>query len=665
MQNKLRILVLVCVAVLSISLESCKKEDVSIKQQADKPVIQAQQPVPSVPPAPLVVPVYTDRSQIPDQYKWDLTDMFPNPEAWKIAAQNFKAQLSEIEKFKGHLGDSAENLYQALTLFYDLKGKLDSITLYARFSNELDTRAAEFIALKQQSDQVEAAFNDSTSFIKSEILSLDKSKIDLFVSSNANLDLYKFYLENILRMHAHTGNAQDERLIAWAGPALNLATQTYKALYNVELPAPEIQLSTGEKFNLTTSNFFKHRAVQNPNDRILVFQTYFSVLEKFKETFAALLYGQITQHIFYKNAYHYDSSIQSALDPDNIPTTVYTQLIEDVHINLSTLHRYLKLRQKILGLKELRYEDLNVPLVPDVDRKYSAEEAKEIVLKALDPLGTQAREIIQNAYDHRWIDFFSTPGKYSGDYSKGGLYSNHPRIFLNYDGSYSMLATLAHELGHTIHKVLINRATPSVYREYSDFIAEVSSMTDEVLLFRYSLNQAISKKEKINLLGARLEYVRQSFFGQTMLAEFELKAHQMAEKGEPITGTSLKKLFLDIMRQYYGHDAGVCQVDEIYGMVWANIPHFFKYNFMLFQYATSLTASTAVANRILDEASAIPPSTHTRDAYLKILSLGGSKYPADLLKDIGIDMTTSEPVESVIKEMNQIMDEIEKLMQNS
>lgn len=618
-----------------------------------KPLIQQASPVPA----------YSDRNQIPDQYKWDLTELFPDDAAWGKDAKAYQNQLSKFGEFKGHLGDSADVLSQALTDYTNNQKQLKKFVYYARFSGDIDTRSAQAIALKQQSDQLEALFTSTTSFLVPEILSLSRDKVLSFAKLNTNLGVYEFYFDNLFRMNEHTGDAKEEQLLTQAGPSLGLATRAYNTFFNAEVPFLEIQLSTGEKVTLSPANFSKYRSVQNSHDRSLVFQSFFKSLNQFKETFGALLFGHIQQHLFYKTAHHYDSSLQAALEPDNIPTTVYTQLIDGMHQNLPTFHRYLALRKKIMGIAELRYEDLYVPLMPDVDKKYSVEEAKEIVLKAVDPLGPQVNSIIKDAYDHRWIDYFTTPGKMTGAYSKGLFQANHPHILLNYDGSYSSLGTLSHELGHSVHSFLVqNSSTPDVYKDYSTFVSEVASMTNESLLFKYILSQATTKTDRLNLLGARLEFFRKAFVRQVMLAGFELRVHEQAEKGDALTGESLKKTFLDIVRQYHGHEQGICRVDEIYGMEWASIPHFFKYNFMLFQYATSLTASSAIANKIVEEERATPAKTVTRDAYIKMLSLGGSQYPIDLLKGMGIDMTTSGPLEAAISEMNQMMDEIEKLL---
>jgi len=353
------------------------------------------------------------------------------------------------------------------------------------------------------------------------------------------------------------------------------------------------------------------------------------------------------------------SSLDAALFRDNIPTAVYRQLIADVRKSLPTLHRYLKLRQRMLGLPELRYIDLYVPMVEKVDLTFTPEEAMKITLEALKPLGTEYTEALKHGFRSRWTDFLPSTGKRPGAYSTG-VWSVHPYQLLNFNGQYDDLSTLAHEAGHSIHTWLANRAQPYPSAEYSIFVAEVASTLNEQLLFQHMLGQAKDDATRLALLGELLDRMRGTLFRQTLFAEFELAIHEQAEKGESLTGEKLTALYLKLTREYYGHDRGVCLVDDVIGHEWAFIPHFYR-DFYVYQYATSMTSSIALAQAI--QAEAQKGKTAARDRYLAMLRAGGSRYPVDLLRSAGVDPTTSAPFDASMKEMNRVMDEMEKILE--
>jgi oligoendopeptidase F len=354
----------------------------------------------------------------------------------------------------------------------------------------------------------------------------------------------------------------------------------------------------------------------------------------------------------------YESSLAASLDTYNIPTSVYHQLIRDVNENLPTLHRYLRLRQRMMGLDGIGYEDLYAPTVKAVEMSFTPEEAMKLTLDSTELLGPDYQAALKRAYDERWVDWMPTTGKRSGAYSTGA-YDVHPYQLLNYNGQYDDVSTLAHESGHSIHTYLSNKNQRYATSDYSIFVAEVASTLNEDLLFHYMMERAKDDDTRLYLLGERLETFRTTLFRQTLFAEFELAIHDMVEKGESLTGDTLNKLYLDLARRYYGHDSGVCSVDELYGAEWAFIPHFY-YNFYVYQYATSLMASSSIAAEIRKEAA--QGSTKARDAYLHMLSSGSSRDPVDLLKAAGVDMNTSAPFKAAMREMNSIMDQIEAIL---
>src|SRR5205823_3773078 len=390
-------------------------------------------------------------------------------------------------------------------------------------------------------------------------------------------------------------------------------------------------------------------------DRQKVMEAFFTALSKYRGTFGSMMNSSVQGSMFYAQARKYDNSLQASLDGPNIPVSVYSKLVEGVNRNLATFHRYLKLRKRMMRLSDLHYYDLYAPLVSSVDTKYSVEDSERNILAALAPLGAEYATGAKHAFTERWIDMYPTEGKSSGAYSNGAAYDVHPYMLLNYNGKYDDMSTLAHELGHTMHSYFSNKTQPYPLSSYPIFVAEVASTFNEALLNDYMLKHTTDNATRLSLLGNYLEGIKGTVFRQTQFAEFELRMHEMAQKGQPITGDSLAKLYLDITKRYYGHEQGVCIVDEYVAHEWSYIPHFYR-DFYVYQYATSFTASEALAEKV----KAGDPAATRR--YLRFLSAGGSKYPIDLLKDAGVDMTTDEPLDLTMRAMNRVMDEMEKLL---
>jgi oligoendopeptidase F len=368
-----------------------------------------------------------------------------------------------------------------------------------------------------------------------------------------------------------------------------------------------------------------------------------------------MMNSNVETSVFYARARNYATDLQASLDQPNIPVSVYSRLVEGVNRNLPTFQRYLKLRKRMLGLPDLHYYDLYAPLVSSVDTRYPVDVAEQNILAALAPLGPEYAAGAKRAFTERWIDMYPTEGKTSGAYSNGAAYDVHPYMLLNYNGKYDDMSTIAHELGHTMHSYFSNKTQPYPLSSYPIFVAEVASTFNEALLIDYMLKRIKDDSTRLSLLGNYLESIKGTVFRQAQFAEFELRMHEMVEKGEPLTGDSLSKLYDDIVKKYYGHDQGICIVDDYVSNEWAFIPHFYN-SFYVFQYATSFTASSALSEKVL---SGEPGAT---ERYLKFISSGKSKYPIDLLKDAGVDMTTDEPLELTVKKMNRVMDEMEKLL---
>ncbi len=607
------------------------------------------------------VPVRAEeRSMIPEKYTWNLADLYPSAAAWTAAKDKIAQRVPELARFKGRLGESAATFYEALATIMDIDAQLQRLSAYAGQLYDQDTRVSSSLEMVQSAEQLAVQFNAARSWVRPEILSLDAAKVREFLKAEPRLKDYRHFVEDILRRQPHTLGAGEEKVFALAGNITGTGDAVRSVFANAEMPYPDVTLSSGEKVRLDAAAYTKYRAADNRDDRMKVFQAFFGVHRDFRRTLGALVYAQVKAHMFNMETHKFDSSLAASLFNDNIPTSVYTQLIADVHANLPTLHRYLKLRARLLGVDQLRYEDLYAPMVKGVQTTFTPEQAMDVTLKAVAPLGDEYVRDLKKGFESRWIDWLPSAGKRSGAYSQAA-YGVHPYQLQNFTGLYDEVSTLAHESGHSMHSFLSDKNQPYVNHDYPIFVAEVASTLNENLLFRYMLHRAPDDATRLSILGARLELLRGTLFRQTMFAEFELKMHQMAERGESLTGDNLTALYLDLVRTYYGHAQKVCQVDDLYGAEWAYIPHFF-WNFYVYQYATSITASTAISRRILDEAAASPAQHAARDAYLRLLSSGGSKYAIDLLREAGVDMTTSAPFQTAMKDMNEVMDEMEAIL---
>ncbi|MEW6756986.1 MAG: oligoendopeptidase F [Acidobacteriota bacterium] len=603
-----------------------------------------------------------ERSEVDPKYQWKLTDIYATPEMWEASKAELQKGIPRMAGFKGRLGESAGTLYEALSALAGLDKELSRLLSYAAMTYDQDTRVSANLERLQAGEQVAAEFGAAVSYLRPEILAMDPARVEAFVAEEPRLKDYKPYLDNILRMKAHTLTPAEEQVVARAlGQMGGAADAVYGIFTNADMPYPEVELISGEKVRMDAAAYTKYRASQNREDRMRVFQKFWGKYAEFKRTLGTTLYSAVKGHIFTRDVRKYDSCLQASLDRNNIPVEVYKQLIADVHRNLPVLHRYLKLRQKMMGVDQLRYEDLYASIIQEVDLQYSPEEAMKLTLEACAPLGPEYMAALQKGYESGWVDFMPSTGKRSGAYSNGSVYDVHPFQLLNFMGTYEDVSTLAHESGHSMHSYLSNKKQPYITADYSIFVAEVASTLNENLLLHHMLKNTKDDATRLYLLGSALDNMRQTLFRQTLFAEFEMTIHEMAERGETLSGDNMSALYLRLLKEYYGSDQGVCAVDDLYGVEWAYIPHFY-YNFYVYQYATSLTASTYIADAIRQEASAKKPASKARDAYIGLLSAGSSKYPIDVLKDAGVDMTTSAPFDAAMREMDRIMDEIEAIL---
>jgi len=595
------------------------------------------------------------RADVPVEYTWRLTDLYASDAAWRQAKDSAAGRTDTILQYKGALTKSASQLLACLKLNSDISRELRRLDSYASMKSDEDVRNATYLAMKQEIDQLSTQYHTKASFIEPEIVTLDKETIEKFLAAEPDLRVYRLYLFDILRTKAHTLSPQEEKILAATGQMADGPGSLYTVFSNAELPYPQITLADGTVAVLNKAGYALHRASPNRADREAVFRAFWSAMAGFKQTFGTGLYSHVQTHVFYARTRNYDSCLALALDRNNIPTEVYYRLISNVRDNLDTLHRYLWLRKRMLGVDELKYSDLYAPVVKGLDLKYSFDEAKRLYLDALGPLGPDYRKEAQKAFEQRWIDVYPTPGKRSGAYSSGTAYDVHPYLLLNFNGQFDDVSTLAHEMGHALHSDYANRSQPYPLAGHPIFVAEVASTFNEALLIHRMLDEIKDDDTRLSLLMDYLDEIKGTVFRQTQFAEFELRIHEKAERGEPLTGDTLTALYGDILKQYYGHDRGVCLIDDLYAVEWAYIPHFY-YDFYVYQYSTSFTAATALAEEVL------AGKQDAAQRYLDFISAGGSDYPIELLKKAGVDVTTPEPFQKTMAAMNRTMDEIESIL---
>lgn len=601
-----------------------------------------------------------ERSEVQEKYTWNLTDLYPSADAWHTARADVEKRIPELAKYQGRLGESAATLFEAFEAVMAVQRDLERLAVYASMLSDQDKRVSKALEMNQQSQQLFVDFGAATAYMQPELLKVGGEKVRGLVNADKRLEPYRVSIENVLRWEPHTLGASEERILAKTGDLAGTGGTLHDVFTNSDLPYASITLPDGQTVRLDAQGYTKYRASADRAVRMQVFKAFWTRYREFEQTMGSMLASQVQAHVFNKEVRKFDSCMEAALFGPNVPPAVYTQLISDVHANLPTLHRYLKLRQRMMGVDTLRYEDLYAPVVKRVDLSYTPEQAMDMVNKACAPLGPAYVAALQKGFNERWVDWEPTTGKRSGAYSTG-VYGVHPYQLQNFTGLYDEVSTLAHESGHSLHTYLSHQNQHYANSNYPTFVAEVASTCNEALLLDYMLRTNTDPDVRLFLLGSRLDNLRTTLFRQTLFAEFELKIHQMAEKGEALSGENMSQLYLELLRTYYGDATDVCRIDPLYAIEWAYIPHFY-YNFYVYSYSTSIVASSSVANGILAESKAKKPTTKARDAYLAMLSSGSSKYPIDLLKMAGVDMTTSAPFNSAIAEMNQVMNEMESIL---
>ena len=592
-----------------------------------------------------------ERSQIAEQDKWAIHDIYATDELWEADLQKAKDLIPVISGYAGKLGESAKTLLAFLKLTEEIEVLADALGNYAMRRSDEDARVSKYQAMVGSLMSAFVALNAASSFSTPELMAISDETMERFYAECPELERYRRYLNDIRRRRAHVLSPAEEKLLAAAGEMANAPDTIYGMFSNADLTFPDAVDAEGNRHPLSQGTYISY---MESSDRVLhrsAFENLYRTYGSYKNTIAAILAAQVKQLQFFADARKYGSAMEESLDVTNVPTEVYTNLIEAVHKNMDKMYRYVALRKKLLGVDELHMYDLYTPLVEGVDKKASIDEAKQTVYDALAPLGDGYRKILKEGFDNRWIDVYENAGKRSGAYSAGA--KAHPFVLLNYTGTLDSQFTLAHEMGHALHSYLSNRHQNPLDSEYVIFVAEVASTCNEALLMEYLLGRTTDRKERAYLINHFLEQFRTTLYRQTMFAEFELNIGRMSQEGTSLTPEVLNAEYRRLNRLYFGD--GIVLDDEI-DMEWMRIPHFY-YNYYVFQYATGYAAAIALSRRILREGESA-----VKD-YLGFLSGGCSKSPIDLLRGAGVDMSTTAPVEEALALFGELIDEMEALMQ--
>ena len=519
------------------------------------------------------------RADVDTKYKWDLSVMYASDADWLAHYEKLNAMADEFAGYKGRLGESASTLMKAASLLSDLYKGFYKLSDFASRRGDEDLRISENQNFVEKSRTLGTKISESTAFVDPEILRIPREKIEKFMEEEPGLKIFDFFFDNILRLKEHTFSDEKEKVLASAGMLASGPRTIHSIFENAEKPNPTVTLSTGAEVTLSSSGYVRNRTNPIREDRAKVFEAFFDNYGKFQNTLGAILASKVKTAYFFAKNRGYKTVLESSLNRNNIPVSVYTNLIEQVNKNLPTLHRFLKLKQKMLGYDKLHYYDLYTSTVKKVDMRFTVDEGQKLLLKVLKPMGEDYVETVNKSFADRWVDYYPTPGKRSGAYSSGAAYDEHPYILMNWNNDYNSLSTLAHEMGHTMHSYFSNKNQPFIKSDYPIFVAEIASTCNESILNDYMVKHAKSDEEKLFLLSSYLELMRTTIFRQTSFAEFEWEIHKKVEAGEPLTGEVMTSIYEDIVRRYYGADDGVCVVDPYIRYEWAYIPHFVNYTY--------------------------------------------------------------------------------------
>ncbi|MFA6924103.1 MAG: oligoendopeptidase F [Bacteroidales bacterium] len=602
-----------------------------------------------------IIPNYatTERKDIPREFTWNVDDIYPTYEYFKADLNAEKNLIDKLDVFSKDWTTSAQKMLALLNLNNEINLKAEKLSSYAQRQSDVDIGNQYFQTMKGELQSVFISYSSKMSFYNPDIIALGSEKFNSYLKAEPKLEPYSFLINDILRTKYHTLSKDKQEIYSLTGLFTNVPGSASGMLNNLEIPGAEITLNDGQKITLNAANYARYRNSKNASDRALVMKTYWNNMKKFENTFSILMNGNIKQDFFSAKIHDFKSCLSSALFNDNIDTTVYYQLIKSVRSNLTPLHRYIDLKKKLLKLDKFRYEDIYTSAVPSVEKKYTYNDAKKIILDVMKIMGDDYTNALKKAFDNRWIDIYPNKGKQNGAYSSG-LYGVHPYVKINYNGDYASVSMTIHELGHAMHSYFSDKTQPYANSQYAIFLAEIASTFNENMLIKYLINTETDDLFKLYLLDNYLENVRATLYRQTLFSEFVLAMHRRVEEGQSLTSEWLDNKYLKLTKEYYGDSLGVCEVGDYIKNEWSGIPHFFS-GFYVYQYSTGIISSLALTDMVLKD------TVNGRDHYLEFLKTGGSDYPLNILKKAGVDMTTPAPYEAAMKRVDELVTEMEKI----
>jgi len=591
-----------------------------------------------------------ERSDIAEEYKWDLESLYADDEEWEAAFESVQERLDDLRAFEGRATDDPETLQATLETYEAIMREVANVSTYARLRRDEDTADSHYQALSSRAQSLSSEASSAGSFLDPEIQELDRETVAEYIDENPDLEVYEHYFDDVLRMKPHTRSAEVENLLAELGEVLGSTGEVYNMLTNADVDFPPVEDPNGEPQPITLNNFTTLQEDPNREFRRDVYETFYDEWEDYRNSIAAAYKNSVKTDVKLARARNYDTAREAALDGPNVPVEVYDTLVDTVDENLDVLQRHADLKRQSIGADELKMWDLYVPMVDGESPDVEYDQAREWVTGAVEPLGEEYQSWLADGLDSRWVDVYETDNKQSGAYS-GGTYDSQPFILMNYQDDVASMYTLAHELGHSLHSEYTSEHQPYIYSSYEIFVAEVASTVNETLLTHHLLDVVEDETLRRHVLNQYLERFRSTLFRQTMFAEFEHETHRLEESGEALTADRLDEVYGDLKRKYYA-DA---DVDDRIAREWMRIPHFYR-AFYVYQYSTGISAAVALAQNILEEGE---PAA---ERYREFLASGSREYPLELLETAGVDMTSSDPIEAAIDTYDEFLDEFADLL---
>jgi len=603
------------------------------------------------------IPDFSDeeRNVVPSEFKWKVSDLYAKYDDWKKDKEKLGVLIDEIDIKKEHWTRDAKTILAFLDYITKIENLITKMFTYSSLLSDTDMSNPMYISDKGEIEAISVDFEAKISFLESSILNIGEEKIKSYIEIEKGLLVYKRFFDSIFRLGPHILDKEKSWIFAQTGLFSETAEKAASMLDNVDIPTPKIKLKNGNSIILNSANYIKYRQSSEMSDRRRIMKKYWENHAKFKNTFAVLLDSNVKKHLFASRIKRYSDTLTASLFPKMIDVTVYSNLIETVKSNLSPLHRYLKLKAELLKIKELQYGDIYASSIPAVNVFYSIEDAKQLLLNVLKPLGNEYIDVLKDGLENGWLDIYPNKNKRSGAYSQGSVYDTHPFVLMNYNGTLDSVSTLAHEFGHALHSYFSNKNQPIQTADYPIFLAEIASTFNEILLTHYLLNNTNNRNLKLYILDQYIEGIRGTLYRQTLFAEFEFEIHRLVENGKTLTTEILDDLYLSLTRLYYGHENGVLKVNDYIKGEWAGIPHFY-YNYYVYQYSTGISASISLAEKVLNG------NQKDIENYLKFLKAGNSDYPLNTLRKAGVDLANPQPIITAINNFENSIKQMEELI---